>query len=242
MEQDTLDRLKQKIANYEPSLDTQQIVQMTPKLFMVGISGAGKGTIRDQLLRLGGYHRIVTSTTRQPRSNNGVMEQDGVDYHFLSFAEAERMLDDGEYVEANLYSGNVYGASAAELRAAHDVGKVAIADIEVQGVATYMKLDPQNTHAVFIVPPSYQVWQNRLLGRYKGAIDQADYEKRMATAQTELRHVLSTPYYHFVLNDVLDVAVADTARIASAGRQNDAAEAAGRQMAEEILRQLEHQR
>jgi len=204
----------------------------------VGISGAGKGTIRDQLMHTGGYHRIVTSTTRQPRSNNGVLERDGVDYHFLSFAEAERMLDAGEYVEAALYSGNVYGASVAELRDAHAADQIAIADIEVQGVATYMKIDPQNTHAVFIVPPSYDEWQKRLLGRYQSAIDRADYDKRMQAARHELQHVLEVPYYHFVVNNVLGDAVTKAASIV-AGKRGPEAEATGRQTAEDILRRLD---
>jgi guanylate kinase len=149
------------------------------------------------------------------------------------------MLDTGAYVEATIYSGNVYGTSVAELLAARNADKVAIGDIEVQGVDSYRRIDPERTSAVFIVPPSYQVWQERLLGRYRGTIDQADYERRVTTARHELVYVLSSPYYYFVVNDVLTTAVAEIADIATTGMHAEERQAAGRQATERLLAQLD---
>lgn len=239
MEQDILARLKQKIAVYQPSEETKQIVRATSKLFMVGVSGAGKGTVGRELMHSGLYHRIVTSTTRQPRSNNGHVEQDGVEYHFIDLKRADQMLDTGEYVEANIYGDNIYGASVAEFQAAHRAGLVAIGDVEVQGVDSYRRIDPKRTSAVFIVPPSYDVWQERLLGRYRGTIDQADYQRRMAIARHELVHVLSSPYYYFVINDVLTATVAEIADITTSGIHTEARQEAGRHATEHLLAQLD---
>jgi guanylate kinase len=117
------------------------------------------------------------------------------------------MLHAGEFVEANQYGGNIYGTSVAEIRAAHDEGKIAVTDLEVQGVAEYKQISA-TVIAVFILPPSYEEWQRRLHSRYgaKGA-DPADIAKRMRTAIAELQEALDKPYYHFVVNENVDEAV-----------------------------------
>jgi guanylate kinase len=153
--------LKQKLDQYKPSAATIELVKNTPITMLVGVSGAGKNSISDRLLKTGHYHWIISHTTRQPRENQGVAEQNGREYHFINFAQAEDMLDSGAYVEAKWYGGNIYGTSAAEIQAAHDEGKVALGDVEVQGVAEYMSIS-DNICAIFVVPPSYEAWRERL--------------------------------------------------------------------------------
>ena len=176
-------------------------------MLLVGVSGAGKDTIKHQLLATGKYHHIVSHTTRAPRENGGVMERDGVEYHFVSEHEAVQMVRERAFVEVKQYSGHVYGTSVAEIQSAHDDGKIATTDIEVQGVAEYEAIAP-GVITVFILPPNYAEWQRRLYARY-GAhqADPADIAKRMATAISELEEALSKPYYHFVVNEDLDETV-----------------------------------
>ena len=194
--------LKQKIDQYSPSDATIELVKNTPILLLVGVSGAGKGSIQERLLETDGYHSIVSHTTRKPRENDGVMEQNGREYHFIDLAEAEKMLDDGAFVEAKFYSGNVYGTSAAEIQRSHDEHRIAMTDIEVQGIAEYEAIKP-DIMAVYVVPPSYELWQERLRKRYDGRVDAADLERRMKTAKLELQEALIKPYYRFVINDDL---------------------------------------
>jgi guanylate kinase len=204
---DILERLAAKLAAYQPAVKTVELVRQTPIVLLVGISGAGKDTIKHRLLGTGNYHHIVSHTTRAPRENHGIMEQDGQDYHFIDLAKAESLLDEGGFVEAKMYSGNVYGTGAAEIQAAHDEHKIAITDIEVQGVAEYKDMSAK-VIAVFILPPDYEAWQKRLRARYGDKEpDPTDMEKRMHTAIRELEEALKVPYYHFVMNDDLETAV-----------------------------------
>ena len=226
-------RLKQKLEAYQPALATPRLLQDTPILLLVGISGAGKDSIKQELLKSGDYHHIVSHTTRAPRANHGVMEQDGTAYHFISLGEAEKMLDEHAYVEAKMYSGNIYGTSVAEIQAAHDTKKIAVTDMEIQGVAEYMDIDP-NIKAVFVLPPSYQVWQERFMKRYGGDVEQGDFKKRMHTAWQELEHALHTPYFHFVVNDSLELAVAEVNRIATDTQIDHTKADAARAIAEEL--------
>lgn len=199
--------LEKKIADYQHSTETIDLVKTTPILLLVGISGAGKDTIKHRILDTGNYHHIISHTTRKPRMNHGVMEQDGVEYHFISLDHAEELLDNGGYIEAKMYSGNIYGTSVSEIKAAKQSGKIAVTDLEVQGVTEYMKMSSEVT-AVFILPPSYEEWRRRVLKRYEGGeIDQIDMQRRLDTAIIELEHALATDYFHFVINKDLEETV-----------------------------------
>lgn len=192
---------------YKPSEETIELVRKTPIVLLVGISGAGKDTIKKKLLETGKYCEFISHTTRQPRMNHGVMERDGVEYHFISLEEAKRMLDAGEYVEAKLYGDRVYGTSVAEVRKANEAGKIALNDIEVQGVTEYKAIS-DNVKAVFIVPPTYEEWRRRLMYRYgDDGPDPEDIKKRTQIAIEELEHALKIDYYHFIINDELERAV-----------------------------------
>jgi guanylate kinase len=205
--QDILERITNELESYHPSDATMKLVQETPIVLLVGISGAGKDTIKQKLLDSGKYHHVVSHTTRMPRVNHGVAELDGVEYHFISLAEAHKMLQAGEYVEAKMYSGNVYGTSAEEVKKAHEDEKIAITDVEVQGVAEYKAIS-SNVIAVFVLPPDYNTWRTRIIKRYGGeGVEPADLLGRMQTAVKELEDALAKDYYHFVVNDDLDRAV-----------------------------------
>ena len=206
------------VANYNVSDSARQLVRDTPVVFLVGVAGAGKDTIKQQLLDTGRYHHIVSHVTRPPRENQGVMETEGFPYHFISIEESIAMLKSHEYIEAKFVHGNVYGTSASEIQKSHDDGKIAITDIDVQGVAEYKEMS-DNVIAVFILPPSYEEWQRRIKSRY-GAdnTDNDDLHKRMHTAIGELEEALSKDYYHYVVNENLDEAVEAVDSIA---RHND---------------------
>lgn len=195
------------LQTYNPAEQTKQIVRQTPLLLLVGISGAGKDTMCKKLVESDAYHQLVTTTTRQPRQNHGVIEKDGVDYYFITPEEALRKLQNGEYIEGNIYSGNVYGTTVAEMEKALLTGKIAITDIDVNGVANYKKIS-RNVIALFVLPPSFDEWLRRLSSRYGDAgPDPADMQKRMHTAIQELEHALQKDYYHFIVNDDLGAAV-----------------------------------
>ena len=209
--------LEQLIETYQPSDATIEVVRTTKIALLVGISGAGKDTIKRALLMHGDYRDIVSHTTRAPRSNNGVMEVADVDYHFIDAATAQQMLERQEFVEAKYVHGTVYGTSVGELRRSHDEGKIAVTDVDVQGVAEYKELS-HDVVALFILPPNYTTWRQRLRARYESddAFD-AEWPKRRDSAIDELTHALEVPYYHFIVNDDLNEAVGIADEIARHG-------------------------
>jgi guanylate kinase len=153
------------------------------------------------------------------------------------------MLDEQRFIEAKIYSGNLYGTSEAEIQAAHDEGKIAMTDLEVQGVAEYKALDP-GVMAVFLLPPDFATWQARLQRRYGDVVDAADARLRMQTALDELDQLLTTDYYVPIINDELDTAFNHVQAVVSSQTHSapdePAARAVAKQLASDIRAHLAH--
>ncbi len=234
-----MERIEELIRTYEPSLEVIQIVQNTKIVFLVGISGAGKDTVKKELLKGSDYREIISHTTRAPRANNGVMEQNGVEYHFVSQETAELMLENKDFIEAKLVHGSViYGTSMYDVKRAGDDGKIAITDIDVQGVDEYKELS-RDVVAIFLIPPSYDEWQQRLKSRYANAEDfLAEWPRRRKSAIAELERALALPYYHFIINNDLQETVRIADEIARKPdvfhRKDDEARLAARDLLDEI--------
>jgi guanylate kinase len=212
--------LKNRIDTYRMSDETVRLVRDTRLLLIAGIVGGGKNTVINELLKDNDhYHQIVSHTTRAPRVNHGVEERDGVDYHFVSLDEAEKLIENKAFIEAKYVHGNVYGTSSAELMQANKTGKVAITDIDIQGVMEYLDIKP-DTHAVFLLPPSVETWLARLARRY-GNLDehQDEITKRFRTAFEEITHIMQDKRFILVVNDDLGTTVERITQIVAGERE-----------------------
>lgn len=196
--------LQQKVISYQPSDLVKDQLNKTAIVLLVAISGGGKDTIKHKLLDSGKYHHIISYTTRQPRINNGVQERDGEDYHFINAQTASRMLDEGTYIEADLYANNVYGTGIADIIAAEQEGKIAITDMTIEGAFHYLRLAP-SVKAVFLLPPSYEIWMHRLTKR--GVSTPEDLRHRMQEAADEIEQAMQADNMYIVINDDLQDAI-----------------------------------
>lgn len=231
------ERLKQKLSAYKTPPEAVKVISNTAIVFLVGISGAGKDTVRKELLATGDFHHIVSHTTRPPRHNHGVLEQDGVDYHFVDVKKVENMLDNKEFIEAKIFSNNVYGTSIAEIQAVHDAELIAISDLEIQGVAEYMAISPA-VKPIFLLPPSYEIWQERLKRRYHdNDIDPIDISRRLQTAKVELQEALEKDYFYFVINNDLETSIQQVEAIANGTLAKESTKEA-RTLAKDLLAKL----
>lgn len=230
------DQLAQKLNNYTVPSVAVELIKQTKVVFLVGVAGAGKDTIIHHLLQSSNYHYIVSHTTRPPRYNHDVLEQDGREYHFIDLARAEEMLDNGEFIEAKLVHGNIYGTSVAEIQAVKDKAEIAISEIEVQGIAEYRAV-ADTVLPIFLLPPDFHTWQQRLAKRYGESQDADDFQARMQTAKDELKDALDKPYFEFVINNDLDTTVKIVDGIAHGNlsrEKNDQAKVIARDLLEKL--------
>ena len=145
-----------------------------------GPSGVGKDAVLARLRDMtSSAHFAVTATTRPPRSR----ERNGIDYHFLSNEEYDRLLaEDGFLEHAAVYSHR-YGVPKAQVREALRRGQDVIVRVDVQGVATVKRLVPDAIF-IFLAPASLQELEERLRRRHTEA--DADLRLRLDTARREM--------------------------------------------------------
>ncbi len=199
-----MDRLETSILAYSPTEESKNLLKKTKILLLVGPTGSGKNTLEQELLKTGKYKPLVTHTTRHPRINRGVMEQNGNEYYFISEAEAIKMLKDKKFIEAAFTHNHLYGTSVEEFKIAKAQDKIPVADIDIKGVRVYRQLSDQVT-AVFLLPPSFKALIDRLIFRYGKSQDQAEIKLRLGTALDELSELLNTDYYFALVNNRISV-------------------------------------
>jgi guanylate kinase len=186
---------------------------MNPGLLLVlsAPSGAGKTTLAHRLIKaLPEAVFSISATTRAPRGQ----ERDGHDYHFLSPAEFDKKIEDGEFVEWAEVYGHRYGTLHQTLQKALDQGQVAIFDIDVQGGST-IKAKYPGAVSVFIFPPSMQELERRLRDRKTDSED--TISQRLAAAREEVERGRDR-YDYLIVNDDLNRAFDDLLAVIRAER------------------------
>ena len=160
-------------------------------------SGAGKTTLAHRLLdEFEATEFSISFTTRAPRKN----ERDGLDYHFVTGARFQRMIDDDEFAEWAEVHGNRYGTDKTTVERALAGGRDVIFDIDWQGGRSLSQKWPEDALMVFIAPPGLDILAARLRGRGTDAEDVI--KRRLAKAVDEMRH--HGEYLHVIVNDDLD--------------------------------------
>jgi guanylate kinase len=171
-------------------------------------SGAGKTTLADRLLTCVPHlSKSVSYTTRPPRAG----EVAGQDYHFVTEADFVRLRDADAFAEWAEVHDAWYGTAYTSLTQALDRGEDILLNIDVQG-AQQIKARYPHAVTIFILPPSWAELENRLCGR--GTDSAATIAKRLKRARAEASQLLSYDYY--VVNDLLEQAVADLRAIMTA--------------------------
>ena len=171
------------------------------RLFIVSApSGAGKTTLcqaaREQFSDL---IYSISFTTRAPRTR----EKHGVDYFFISKAEFEKRIQQGDWAEWANVHGHYYGTSASFLSQQLSSGQRVLLDIDVQGARQILKQFPDSV-TIFIMPPALEVLRERLEKR--GGDDPETIKKRLNAAEAEIAQ--KDLYQHVIVNDQLHKAVA----------------------------------
>ena len=178
---------------------------------LVAPSGTGKSTIIDGVIsELRNLERIVTNTTRPKRPG----EVEGLEYHFVTTEEFERMKEAGQLAEWQAFYGHQYGSSRARLESAISRGLDLIGAYDVLGSLELMNKYPHNAVTIFILPPLVEELRRRLVERYGSETDEG--RVRLERLEMEMSHAYSFKYV--VSNIDLRKAVRDVVGIVCAER------------------------
>lgn len=170
-----------------------------PLLIVIsGPSGVGKDALlqalRQRNLLL---HFVVTATSRPSR----VGEVNGVDYWFVSVAEFERMIREGELLEYAVVYNQYKGIPKEQIRQAMATGKDVVLRIDVQGAATIRKLCPEAV-MIFLSTTDEKELKQRLINRKTDTPE--NLQIRIQTACEELKRVNEFDYVVVNKQDCLD--------------------------------------
>lgn len=134
-------------------------------VLLSGVSGAGKDTIKKELLkRMKDVTTMPSYTDRSPRPD----EKDGEIYNFITTEEFEQKINDGEFYEYSVHHEHYYGTSKKILNEKLEEGKIIVKDIEVNGTKRLLKLLKDETKIVTIF---LRVPKKELRNRLKHRID-----------------------------------------------------------------------
>ncbi len=116
-------------------------------VILSGVSGAGKDTIKKELIkRMEDVVSLPSYTSRKPREG----EEEGVQYHFITKEQFEEKIKNGEFYEYDLHHENYYGTSRKLLNEKIQSGKIIVKDIEVNGTENLIKVLKNETKLVSI--------------------------------------------------------------------------------------------
>ena len=151
-------------------------------VLLSGVSGAGKDTIKKELIsRMDNVESLPSFTDRAPREN----DIPGKTYNFVSTEEFEAMIAKGELYEYSAHHNHYYGTSKKLLNDKIQNGKIIVKDIEVNGVENLVKLLGNDTKIVTIF---LKVPKEELKRRLENRIDKPspkDIELRLNRLQYE---------------------------------------------------------
>jgi guanylate kinase len=149
---------------------------------LAGPSGVGKSSVVHELRAL--YPDLwfsVSATTRDRRPG----EVDGRDYHFVTSAEFDRMIANGELLEWASIHGGMHrsGTPRAPVEERIAAGLPALVEVDLQGARALRAAVPE-AFLVFLAPPSWDDLVERLTGRGTEPPDVVD--RRLRTAKEEI--------------------------------------------------------
>ncbi|MCD4655475.1 guanylate kinase [bacterium] len=162
-------------------------------------SGGGKTTLIQKMLqRFPGLRHSISYTTRNPRQD----ASDKHDYHFIDQSTFRKKIDNNEFLEWAEVHSKLYGTSERDLEKILSDGFDVVMDIDIQGTLQLMK-QLNDAVYIFIMPPSMQILEERLVNRKSETRDSLD--RRLENAKCEIMAFFK--YDYIVINNDLELAV-----------------------------------
>ena len=164
-------------------------------------SGAGKSSLVKAVMELDAAVRpSVSHTTRPPRGQ----EKDGREYHFVSDAAFDALIQSEAFLEWATVHGHRYGTSRESIEQRIAQGADVVLEIDYQGALQIKKIFA-NAVLIFILPPSWDELRSRLQNRGEDSLEVI--ETRLKNAAHEMSQA---PKFDFVIiNELFERALFD---------------------------------
>ena len=171
-------------------------------VILSGVSGAGKDTIKKELIkRMENVISLPSFTSRKPRPG----EEEGVQYHFITKEEFKEKIKNDELYEYDIHHENYYGTSRKLMNEKIKSGKIIVKDIEVNGTENLIKTLKHETKLVTIfLKVDKEELKHRLINRGDD-LSESEMELRLSRLQYEESKI--SLYDYVIKNDDLEKTV-----------------------------------
>ena len=157
-------------------------------------TGAGKTTLSKKIQQSDNSFKIsVSHTTRKPRPN----EVDGVDYFFVNKDKFHELISKNAFYEYSKIFDNFYGTSKNSVNEITKRKLNVLFDIDWQGTQQLSKFKDLNLLTIFILPPSKEELEKRLIARNQDGKE--SIKKRLLAYSNDIKH--SDEYDYVIVND-----------------------------------------
>ena len=157
-------------------------------------SGAGKTTLSKKIQQSDNSFKIsVSHTTRKPRPN----EVDGVEYFFVNIDKFHELISKNAFYEYSKIFDNFYGTSKNSVNEITKRKLNVLFDIDWQGTQQLSKFKDLNLLTIFILPPSKEELEKRLIARNQDGKE--SIKKRLLAYSNDIKH--SDEYDYVIVND-----------------------------------------
>ena len=116
-------------------------------VILSGVAGAGKDTIKKELIKRMENVESLPSFTSRPIREGDI---EGQTYNFVSREEFENMIEKQEFYEYDIHHNQYYGTSRKLLNDKIKSGKIIVKDIDVNGTEHLKELLKQDTKVVTV--------------------------------------------------------------------------------------------
>lgn len=216
--------------DYHPNSSVLKGLSCVDFVAVIGPTAVGKTTLIEQAMKRDAQvHLVRVTTSRAPRPG----EQDGKDYHFRTKAEMQKQIQAGAFVQvAPAVFDDIYATSPED----YSSTGISIMAVIADAMPTFLALPFRRIRQIFILPPSWDAWQERLSTRQ---FTPEKLRARLKEAETSLRYALEAPDVIFVVNDNMAIAV----KAFTASLQDASSDAAGegKKLASELLEHLKRE-
>lgn len=228
---------KKLLSNYKPSDEAISILNDAEVLFLVGPSGCGRNTLIEHLVGTGKFYFVLSDTTRPRRMQGDRLEKDGEFYWHITEDAFLKGLKEGNYLEAAIiHEQQVSGSNSLQYKIATDQNKIAVTDIEgIYGPPAFRDYS-KKAKFIFIVPPSFEIWIDRLNRR--GAMSRHELIRRLTSAKKEISVALERDYYHFIVSEDIEHNVQSATNIVNEQKSLDSEDRA-KKIATELLVEID---
>ena len=164
-------------------------------VLLSGVSGAGKDTVKKELIK---RNERITSlpsyTDREPRAG----EINGELYNFITTEEFKELIKNGDLYEYDIHHDHYYGTSRKLLNERLKSGKIIVKDMDVNGTENLVKLLGKDTKiiTIFLRVPKKEL--HRRLVERNPEITQEEIEKRLSRFEYEESKI---GFYDYVIKN-----------------------------------------